>query len=215
MTTDAVSGYADRFDAGRELAQRLVHLADREPLILAIPRGGVEVGRAVADELGAPLDIVLVRKLPIPFAPETAFGVMAEDGTAILDEVLVAELGLDSATIEQAKREVQDVLERYARELRAIRPRLEIRGATVILVDDGLATGYTMLGAARVTRKRGAAHVIVAAPVSSDTAADLLKPEVDEFVCSIVDPGFVGVSAYYRDFEQLDDADVQRLLSGG
>lgn len=205
-------GYRDRTEAGERLAERLMPLRDRQPLVLGIPRGGVAVGRAVADALDAPLDIILVRKLPIPFAPETAFGVIADDGTTILDEGLVAEIGLDERTIREVEDEVSEVLRRYADEFRQVRPHVSTEGACVIIVDDGLATGYTMLGAVRVVRHRGAASTVVAAPVSSDTAAERLRGEVDQFVCPIVDPGFIGVSAYYRSFEQMNDADVKRLL---
>lgn len=206
--------YESRVQAGHVLSERLSHLADRSPRVLAIPRGGVEVARPIAEALDATLDIILVRKLPIPFAPETAFGVIAEDGTTLLDEALIAELGLDDRTVEKVQVQVLGILQRYADEFGDVRPAIRVEGATVILVDDGLATGYTMLGAARVTRRRGAEKLVIAAPVSSDSAAALLEPEVDEFICPLVDPGFIGVSAYYADFPQLDDGDVRRILAG-
>lgn len=204
--------YEDRADAGRQLAQKLRRLAPARPIVLGIPRGGISVALPIAEALGAPLDVILVRKLPIPSFPETAFGVEAEDGTTILDDETVAELNLSKEAIAETRRNVRDVLFRYARKFASARPRVTIKGSTVLLVDDGLATGYTMLGAARLCRKWGAARVVVAAPVAAGGAAELLRPEVEEFVCPIIDPAFLGVGAYYSDFLQVSDDEVLRLL---
>lgn len=204
--------YRDRDEAGRELGERLRFLEGEDLVVLGAPRGGVVVAARVAEALDAPLDVVLVRKLPLPFAHETAFGVIGEDGRAIVDEELVAQLRLDPETIERAKEEVLEVLRRKAEIYRAIRPPEPIEGRAVVLVDDGIATGYTLLGAARWARGGRAARVVLAAPVASDSAETLLAPHADEIVCPIVDPGFVGVSAYYEGFEPVDDETVIELL---
>lgn len=204
--------YRDRDDAGRTLAQRLRHLAGEEAVVLGAPRGGVVVAARVAEDLGAPLDVVLVRKLPLPFARETAFGVVGEDGRATVDRELVAQLRLDPETIARTTEEVLEVIRRTVQIYRAVRPPEPIAGRLVVLVDDGLATGYTMLGAVGWARGAGAARVVLGAPVASDSAESLLRPAVDEFVCPIVDPAFVGVSAYYDRFDPVDDETVVELL---
>ncbi len=196
------------------LAARLEHLAEEECVVFGAPRGGVVVAAVIAEALEAPLDVVFVRKLPLPFARETAFGVIAEDGTALLDDDLVAQLRLDPAAIERTKEEVLQVLRQKAEAYRAVRPPEPLVGRTAVLVDDGLATGYTMLGAVRWSRGRNPRRVVLAAPVASDTAELLLRREVDEFVCPIVDPGFLGVSGYYERFDAVDDATVIELLGG-
>lgn len=204
--------YSDRVEAGRELAARLGHLAGQDCVVLGAPRGGVVVAARIAEALDAPLDVVLVRKLPLPFARETAFGVLTEQGEAILDQSLVAYAQLDPETVERTKDEVMEVLRRQRETYRAVRPAEPLADRSVLLVDDGLATGYTMLGAVRWAQGQRPARVVLAAPVASDTAESLLKPNVDEFVCPIVDPGFLGVSAYYENFEQVDDETVTELL---
>jgi len=204
--------YRDRTEGGRQLAARLAHLATAAPMVLAIPRGGVETARPVADALGAPLDLMLVRKLPVPFAPETAFGVIAEDGTTILDEELVLRAGLSKPSIIETQRRVLEVLRRYAKTFDALRPRFPVAGRTVVLVDDGLATGYTMLGAVRLCRHWNAGRIVVAAPVASREAVALVASEADEIVCPIVDPDFFAVGAYYAHFPQVSDEDVRHLL---
>lgn len=201
-------GYRDREDAGRVLAEHLRHLEDADLVVLGAPRGGVVVAAPVAEALAAPLDVVLVRKLPIPSSPETAFGVIGEDGLAILDEPLVRHLGLERETVERVKAEVLEALRRRAAEYRAVRSPEPIAGRVAVLVDDGFATGYTMLGAVRWARTRRPARVVVAAPVSSDSAEELLRARADEFVCPIVDPAFVGVSHYYERFDPVDDETV-------
>lgn len=207
--------YRDRADAGRALGERLRHLADEDAVVLGAPRGGVIVAEEVARALGAPLDVVLVRKLPLPFARETAFGVIGEDSHAIVDGELVAELRLDPAAVERTKEEVLEVIREKTKTYRAVRPPEPIEGRVAVLVDDGLATGYTMLGAARWARARRPSRLVLAAPVSSDSAEALLRPHVDEFVCPIVDPGFVGVSAYYERFDPVDDEAVVESLRRG
>jgi putative phosphoribosyl transferase len=208
----ALRAYRDREEAGRILADALRPHAEPGTVVLGAPRGGVVVAAEVARALRAPLDVVLVRKLPIPFARETAFGVVAEDGHAILDRGLVAQLRLDPETVESIRREVWAELRARARRYRAVRPPEPLEGRTAVLVDDGLATGYTMLGAVRWVRSRGARRVVLAAPVASDTAEALLRPEVDLLVCPIVDPEFLGVSAYYGNFDPVEDETVVELL---
>lgn len=204
--------YRDRDDAGHALGALCRAHAGADPVVLGAPRGGVVVAARVAEALGAPLDVVLVRKLPLPFARETAFGVIAEDGSAIVDEELVRQIRLDAETIERVKADVLEVLKRSAAIYRAVRPPEPLTGRSVFLVDDGLATGFTMLGAVRWARGRGPTRLVLAAPVASDSASELLEPEVDAFVCPQVDAGFVGVSAYYDAFDPVDDETVLELL---
>lgn len=206
------AAYRDRTDAGRRLAGSLAHLARAHPLVLAIPHGGVEVARPVADALGAPLDLILVRKLPVPFSPETAFGVIAEDGTTSLDDELVARLGLTEDAVAVVRSNVLATLRRYARAFESVRPRFPVRGATVVLVDDGLATGYTMLGAVRLCRAGKPDRIVVATPVASKAAATMVQGEADEFICPLVDAAFPAVGAYYAHFPSLTDEDVRRAL---
>ncbi|MBI4545216.1 MAG: phosphoribosyltransferase [Gemmatimonadetes bacterium] len=205
--------YRDREEAGEQLAERLLEYREEEPLVLAAPRGGVAVGLPVARRLGAPLDVVLVKKLGAPGNPELGFGAVAEDGEVVLDEELTSRLGLEPREIEALVTQVAAELAERGRRYRGARPAVEIAGRTVIVVDDGVATGSTLESAVMAVRKRGARRVVAAVPVSSLEARSRLEQAADAFVCLLVDPGFLAVGAYYEDFPQLTDEEVERLLT--
>jgi putative phosphoribosyl transferase len=204
--------FQDRLHAGRALAAELKPLAEEEAVVLAIPRGGVPVAFEVASALHAPMDVITVRKLGAPQNPEFAVGAVAEDGSAVLDAEVARRLGL-------TRDQIEDVVQREVRELdRRIElyrdgwEPMDVHGRTVIIVDDGLATGLSDLAAVRALRKRGAARVIVAAPVASHHAVALLREEADDVVSVLVPQDFLGVGAWYEDFAAVSDEEVLRLM---
>ena len=204
--------FADRRDAGRQLAAQLSSLADERPVIIALPRGGVPVGAEVAASLGAPLEILAVRKLGAPGNPELAIGAVAEDGTGVLDQRSAEQLGMTHSmfdrTLERESRELRRRVERY----RAGRPPMSLDGRTVIVVDDGLATGLTVLAAVRAMRQAGARRVIVAVPVGAASSVAMLEDEADEVIAVTVPLRLLGVGMWYRDFEPVSDREVIALL---
>jgi putative phosphoribosyl transferase len=204
--------FVDRHDAGRRLAAELKPLVGQRPVIVALPRGGVPVAFEVARALHAPLDILAVRKLGAPGNPELGVGAVAEDGTGVLDPRSAGMHGMTQATLEETlareSRELRRRVERY----RDGRPSLPVRGRTVIIVDDGLATGLTDLAAVRALRKRGARLIIVAVPVGSSESVALLTDEADRVVCLEVPPRLYGVGMWYRDFTPVSDEQVVALL---
>ncbi len=184
----------------------------KNPIVLALPRGGVPVGFEVARTLAAPLDVVVVRKLGVPWQPELAMGAIASGGVRILDEKLIRQQGIPSEEIERiAAREVQEV-ERRELLYRGNRPALELRSRPVILVDDGLATGSTMLAAVKCVKSLQPSAVIVAVPVASRQACVLIRDEADECVCLATPTPFMAVGEWYQDFRQTSDAEVRELL---
>jgi putative phosphoribosyl transferase len=205
--------FQDRRDAGRQLASELGEYRDSEALVIALPRGGVPVAFEVARALAAPLEILAVRKLGAPGNPELAIGAVAEDGTGVLDPRSAYALGstpkLLDDTLERESRELRRRVERY-REGRAAMP---VSGRTAIVVDDGLATGLTDLAAVRALRKRGASHIVVAAPVGSGSAVSMLAAEADRVVCVRIPSRLMGVGAWYRDFSPVSDDEVLALLA--
>ena len=204
--------FLDRRDAGRRLAPKLTQLAGEKPIVIALPRGGVPVAFEVARALGAPLDVLAVRKLGAPGNPEFGVGAIAEDGTAVLDTDTARRVGMTTeilrATIEREARELRRRVERY----RDGRVPLEVRGRTVIVVDDGLATGLTDLAAVRALRARGAGRIVVAVPVGSRESVALVGEEADQVVCHTTPDELLGVGHWYEDFSPVSDADVLRLL---
>lgn len=207
--------FRDRQEAGERLAERLLHLKDRRPVVLALPRGGVAIGAAVARRLGAPLDIVLVRKIGVPWQPELALGAVA-DGAApelFIDQGMAERLAIPEDYVrEETARQLAEI-ERRRLLYCAGRPPVEIAGHTAIVVDDGIATGATMRVALRAVRRRGPAHLVLAAPVAAaDTLADLAK-EADESVCVETPEGLGAIGYYYRDFHQMSDAEVTALMA--
>lgn len=206
--------FRDRREAGRALAERLRGYAGRDDVIvLALPRGGVPVGYEVATALGVPLDVFLVRKLGVPGHEELAFGAIASGGILVLDRDLVAQLGLGGATIERVIAREAAELERREQAYRGDRPPPDLRGKTVILVDDGLATGSTMMAAAAAVAQQEPARVIVAVPVAAADTCELLRQQADEVVCLVTPSPFHAVGIWYDDFRPTEDDEVRQLLA--
>ncbi len=205
--------FHDRSHAGHLLAVRLEDLAGSDPLVLALPRGGVPVAAEVADALDAQLDVLVIRKLADPRNPEYAFGSVGEDGIAIIDQVVVESLGLDRASVERIKGVEQAELVRRVGVYRGIRPAVPIRGREVIIVDDGIATGSTARAAVELVRQRGAKRIVIAAPVASRAAVQMLAASCDEVVVLDRPPAFRAVGMYYSDFSQLTDDEVTQSLA--
>ena len=205
--------FRDRQDAGRHLAAALGSYAGRDDvLILALPRGGVPVGYEVARALGAPLDVMQVRKLGVPGHEELAMGAIASGGVRILSEGVVETLGIPERVIATVAAAEEQELDRRERVYREGRPFPEVRGRTVILVDDGLATGSTMRAAAAALRAHGAGRLVAAVPVAPRESCDALRDLVDEVICAVTPEPFLAVGEWYEDFTQTSDADVQDLL---
>lgn len=204
--------FANRSAAGRELAERIVVLAPSAPVVLALPRGGVPVGYEVAHRLGAPLDVLVVRKVGAPGQPELAVGAVGPAGVTVVDKEALELLGAEPGYFEAAAARERLEAERRDRLFRSGRPPVEVHGRTAILVDDGLATGATMLAAVEVVRRLGAEAVIVAVPVGAREACDRLAERADRVVCLTTPDPFGAVGYWYADFTQTDDVEVRRLL---
>ena len=210
----AAQGFADRVEAGRALAGRLTAWAGRDDvLVLALPRGGVPVAREVARALRVPLDLLLVRKLGVPGHEELAMGAIASGGEPLLNEETVRALRIPPEEIARVVALERAELERREREYRAGRAAPVVRGRTVILVDDGLATGSTMRAAALAVRAAGAARIIVAVPVASSDACEFVAEAADEVVAVATPEPFYAVGAWYADFTQTTDDEVRALLA--
>jgi predicted phosphoribosyltransferase/dienelactone hydrolase len=204
--------FADRRDAGRQLASQLAALAGDRPVVVALPRGGVPVGYEVATALGAPLEILAVRKLGAPGNPEFAVGAIAEDGTTIVNEAVARRVGMTPAVLEATTRREAAELRRRVERYRDGREPVDLRGRTVVVVDDGVATGLTDLAAVRALRGRGAERIVVAVPVGPAESIAMLGDEADEVVCHTVPRDMVGVGRWYRDFSPVSDEEVVELL---
>ncbi len=204
--------FQDRRDAGRQLGRRMAPLAGRDVVVLGLPRGGVPVAAEVARALGAPLDVVLVRKLGLPRRPELAMGAVGEDGVVVLNEDVLDAARVDEATLADVERRERAELERRARQLRGDRPRLSLEGRTAVVVDDGVATGATARAACEVVRAHGAARVVLAVPVGSPRALADIAPTVDEVVCLESPQRFAAVGQAYADFRATDEEEVLALL---
>lgn len=205
--------FRDRVDAGRTLAEHLQEYAGRpDVLVLALPRGGVPVGYEVARRLGAPLDIFLVRKLGVPGHEEYAMGAIASGGVRVVNEDVIRGLGIPDEDIARVAADEQKEIERRERAYRGSRPELEVGGRTVILVDDGLATGSTMRAAAAAVRALNPANLIVAVPVATAETCDEFRAEVDAVICALTPDPFRAVGAWYEDFAQTGDDEVRDLL---
>ncbi len=202
----------DRADAGRRLAAGLAGYGDEDPIVLALPRGGVPVGAEVSRSLGAPLDVFIARKLGAPEQPELGIGAVAQGGVLVLNERIVRALGLSEEHVRRAAEEELREVGRRLRLLRGERPEPPVDGRTVILVDDGLATGATARAAVVAMRERGPRRIVLAVPVCPPRTAELLRSEVDELVVLRTPKDFYAVGSYYADFEQVTDEEVVRLL---
>ncbi len=211
--------FRNREEAGRLLAQALAGYAGRPNLVvLGLPRGGVPVARIVADFLGAPMDVFLVRKLGVPWQPELGFGAIAETpGTdppvRVIDQALVKECELTPEVIEEIAAREQHEIDRRSRLYRGTHCLIDLRGREVIIVDDGLATGSTMLAAVRALRQQHAKRILVAVPVGPPGTCDALRREADEVVCLSSPEPFYSVGTWYEDFTQVTDREVQHALS--
>jgi predicted phosphoribosyltransferase len=205
--------FHDRADAGRVLAGRLAAYADRpDVLVLALPRGGVPVGYEVARALRAPLDVFLVRKLGVPGREELAMGALASGGVRVLNEDVVRALGIPEEVLDGVTAAEEQELRRREQTYRGDRLQPDVAGRTVILVDDGLATGSTMRAAVAALRRLGPARIVVAVPVGAvDTCAEL-EAEADEVVCALTPEPFLAVGLWYEDFTQTSDEEVRELL---
>jgi putative phosphoribosyl transferase len=206
--------FHDRREAGQLLARRLGDYKDRDKVVvLALPRGGVPVGYEIARELRAPLDVYVVRKLGVPWQPELAMGAIAGRGTEVLNEDVVAAYNIPPHVIRAvAEREGRE-LNRRLQEYRGSRPPLDLCDRTVILVDDGLATGSTMRAAVKAIRQEQPRAVIVAVPVAAAQTCREFQAEADEIICLRTPPDFAAVGYWYEDFSQTTDLEVRELLS--
>jgi predicted phosphoribosyltransferase len=205
--------FRDRTEAGRQLAARLAGYAGRpDVLVLALPRGGVPVAYEVARALRAPLDVFLVRKLGVPGHEELAMGAIASGGVRVLNEEVVRRLGLSEEAINAVAADEQRELKRRERLYRRERPPPDVRGRTVILIDDGLATGSTMRAAVAALRQQGPAHIVVAVPVGAPETCAELQSEADEAICTRMPEPFYAVGLWYEDFSQTTDEVVRELL---
>jgi predicted phosphoribosyltransferase len=206
--------FHDRTDAGRRLAEKLAAYAGRpDILVLALPRGGVPVGYEVARALGAPLDVFVVRKLGVPGYEELAMGAVATGGVRVLNDEIVQGLGISEHEIDAAvARELQE-LARREQLYRGARPPPDVGGRTVILVDDGLATGATMRAAVEASRQQQPARTVVAVPTASPDTCEALKAEADDVICAMTPDPFFAVGHWYEDFTQTTDDEVRELLA--
>jgi putative phosphoribosyl transferase len=204
--------FKDRTEAGQQLAQRIAAELLDDPLVLALPRGGVPVAYEVARALGAPLDLLCVRKLGAPFEPELAIGALAEGGTEVIDRELCRSLGVSDTTVEELRRREERELTRRVELYRQGRPPLDPSGRTVVIVDDGVATGATARAAVRAIRLRGARRVLLAAPVVAAQSAPLLAAEADQLIAVTIPSELRAIGAWYDHFEQVTDAEVRAIL---
>jgi putative phosphoribosyl transferase len=206
--------FPNRAEAGRLLAEKLENYVDRsDVVVLGLPRGGVPVAYEVAQRLGAPLDVFVVRKLGVPGFEELAAGAIASGGVRVLNEDVLRALPNADQLIESVTEKETVELERREQTYRDGRPAPELRDRVVILVDDGLATGATMRAAVAALRQRGVAKIVVAAPVGAPDTCRELEQEADETICAIAPEFFQAVGQYYEDFSQTSDEEVRELLS--
>ena len=205
--------FADRTEAGRQLAARLGRFADQQAVVLGLPRGGIPVAYEVATALGAPLDVIVVRKLGVPLQPELAMGAIGEDGARVLNDEVLRLAHVTASELAAVEERERAELERRARRFRGARPRVDLTGRTALIVDDGIATGSTARAACQVARAHGASRIVLAAPVAPPDAGRRLADDVDELiVCETPEP-FFGVGQFYADFSQTSDDEVVDLLA--
>ncbi|WP_194836276.1 phosphoribosyltransferase [Nocardia sp. XZ_19_369] len=205
--------YPDRTLAGRALATHLEDLRAAHPLLLGLPRGGVPVAAAVRDVIGGDLDILLVRKLGVPWQPELAMGAIGEDGVRVLNPDVLSHTGINQREFAQIEDAERAELERRRAVWRGDAKPIPLDGRTVVIVDDGMATGATVVVACRVARLHQPSRIVVAVPVSSAEALRRVAAEADQVVCPLVPDSLGGVGTAYEDFHQLEDAEVTTLLT--
>jgi putative phosphoribosyl transferase len=204
--------FVDRADAGRRLAGALSAFARSDAVVLGLPRGGVPVAYEVARALGLPLDVILVRKLGVPFQPELAMGAIGEDGVRVINARIVQLTGVQPRDVDDAQARETRELERRARLYRGDRPRLDLSGRTAMIVDDGIATGSTVRAACKVARAHGARRVVVATPVAPPESVTALRDDADEVIALDTPAHFAAIGQFYRDFSATRDEEVVRLL---
>lgn len=204
--------FADRREAGRLLAAELEAYRSRRPVVLGIPRGGVVVAAEIADRLAAQLDIVLARKIGAPSNPELAVGSIAEDGRLFLDERIAARVGASRQYVERERARQLDEIARRVRLFRSVLPKVALRERVVIVSDDGLATGATMQAALWEVRREQAAFVAAAVPVGALETVERLADSADELLCLRAPEDFGAVGRFYRNFDQVEDAEVTAIL---
>ena len=204
--------FADRADAGQQLAALLAHLRGERAVVLGLPRGGVPVAREVAVALGAPLDVIVVRKLGVPVQPELGMGAIGEGDVRIINPEVVAITHVTDAEIAAVERRERAELDRRARRFRGDRPRTPLAGRTAIIIDDGIATGSTARAACQVARAQGAARVVLAVPVAPPSACTALAADADEVICLETPGHFLAIGEWYQDFSQTSDREVVSLL---
>jgi putative phosphoribosyl transferase len=206
-------GYKNRSDAGKRLAAKLQIYAGRtDVVVLGLPRGGIPVAFEVARKLELPLDVFVVRKLGVPAHEELAMGAIASGGIRVLNEDVVRSLNISGEIIESVARKQSDELKRREQLYRGNRPDLDVRDLTIILVDDGLATGATMRAAVQALRRQKPVSIIVAVPAAAPEACEELGEEADDIVCAITPDPFFSVGSWYQDFSQTTDEEVRQLL---
>lgn len=204
--------FRDRRDAGRQLARHLAHLRGQAGIVLGIPRGGVVVARPVADALGWPLDVVIARKVGAPFHPELALGAVAPGDVLVINEAVAAEFDLTPEDIAPQVAAQRAEIERRLGLYRGNRPAPDVHGKTLVVVDDGIATGMTVAAAIQSLRRQEPKAIVLAAPVASPEAMDQIRPLVDAAVCLLEPWSFRAVGEFYEDFTQVTDDEVIRLL---
>jgi putative phosphoribosyl transferase len=215
MKPSETGPFADRQEAGRALAHALASMSLADPVVLALPRGGVPVAAEIARRLGAPLDIVLVRKIGVPYQRELAAAAVVDGGDAeiVTNDDVMAQAGLTSADIARlAKREIAEIERRREAYLRG-RERVPLDGRTLIVVDDGIATGASVRAALAALRRRNPRRLVLAVPVAPADTIAALRPQVDDVVCLTMPEPFLAIGLHYRDFRQLSDEDVMAALA--
>lgn len=204
--------FDDRQQAGRLLAEQLVEVPLERPLVLAIPRGGIDVGVEIARRLGAELDVVLARKLRCPWQPELAFGAISETGEVILDRSIRARASIDDAALEAERQHQLTEIARRQQLYRSVRPQADVAGRSVILTDDGIATGSTLVAAIHSVRAAGPKEIIIAVPVGPPGRVDDIARLGDRMICLLQPEGFQAVGQFYQSFDQVSDERVMQLL---
>lgn len=205
--------FSDRQDAGRKLAARSAHLAGDDVVVLGLPRGGVPVAEEVADVLGAPLDVCVVRKLGVPYRPELGMGAIGEGGTLVINDEVVMGAGVSPEEVAAVEEKERSVLRQRARRYRGSRPPTALTGRTAVMVDDGIATGSTARAACRIARERGARRVVLAVPVAPTDWTDRLAGAADEYISVETPRHFYAIGQFYDDFTQTTDAEVTGCLA--
>jgi predicted phosphoribosyltransferase len=210
---DSRGRFADRRDAGRQLAAQLLPLAEQKPVVVALPRGGVPVAAEISAALGAPLEILAVRKLGAPHNPEYGIGAIVEDGTRVFDPEALAVLEISGGVLESIVAHESEEVRRRVAAYRGDRAPISLEGRTVIVVDDGVATGVTDTAALRAIRRQAPRRLILAVPVCAADSVARLQEEADEVVCLTTPPLLYGIGHWYRDFSQVSDREVVATLA--